>query len=154
MLAGKAARGAGAPAAQAAEFGIAAGIHLASGQGTAALDAALDALPSGPIIALPLALARIAEGAQQGRAEGRLDAGHHGPLAAAYIAALPFRATLSEAGRVEMDLNTPAPRRPVARIDLAADVYARWSMLAARMLVPESDASRLSGAGAGLTDND
>lgn len=39
-------------------------------------------------------------------------------------------------------------------IEVDDGAYARVSAYAAEILVPESDASRLSGAGAGLTDND
>lgn len=38
--------------------------------------------------------------------------------------------------------------------EVAADVWEQLTVFAAKMLVPESEASRLSGAGAGLTDND
>jgi hypothetical protein len=67
---------------------------------------------------------------------------------------LPYEARLLDNGTVALDLNRPATRRALSRIDLTDDIYAEWNALAARLLVPESDASRLSGAGAGLTDND
>ncbi len=43
---------------------------------------------------------------------------------------------------------------PPVRIELPAMCYERLTKLASRMYVPETDASRLAGAGAGLTDND
>ncbi len=153
VLATKAARGAGSPPAQAAQFGSAAVVHLAQGRDVSALNAALATLPDGPIIALPLALTRIAEGQAEGIATGVLGHANLG-LAQSYVQALPCASALTADGTVHLDLNRPAPRAMVQRIDLPQDVYVDWAALAAELLVPESDASRLSGAGAGLTDND
>ena len=51
--------------------------------------------------------------------------------------------------------DTPVPpAQPLGRRTLSPDLAAHLSELAARLLVPETDASRLAGAGAGLTDND
>lgn len=152
VLAGKAARGAGAPPAQAAQFGAAAVVHLCAGHGVDALDDALAQLPEGPIITIPLALARIAEQQVEGIAQGPLS-GMEPQLCQSYVSALPCVANFSE-GKLSLNLNEPAPRRAVARINLSDETYAAWSALASALLVPESDASRLSGAGAGLTDND
>lgn len=151
VLAGKAARGAGAPPAQAAMFGAVAVWCLGQGLSPSILDDALGALPAGPIIDLPLALAQIAEGAQEGHATGMIEAT---PLAQGYVATTPYHADIDMQGCVTLNLNQPRARAVPQRIDLPEDVYTRWSALAARLLVPESDASRLSGAGAGLTDND
>lgn len=147
VLATKAAGGAGAPPAQAAQFGAAAVAHLAGGGAIALLDQALGDLPAGgAIIDIPLTLQTAAE------AGGALRIAGH-PLLAAYIDSLPCAAHL--AGDVlHLDLATPAARRAVARVDLPDAAYDRWSALAARLLVPESEASRSGGAGAGLTDND
>lgn len=153
VLASKAARGAGAPPAQAAQFGAAAVTHLTAGRDIAVLDAALAALPLGPIIALPLALTRIAEGQVEGIAEGVIDPIYH-VLAQSYVAALPCVAALTAEGVVHLDLNRPALRATVERIDLPIQTYTDWSALAAALLVAESEASRQSGAGAGLSDND
>ena len=153
VLATKAARGAGSPPAQAAQFGSAAVVHLTQGRDVSALNAALAALPDGPIIALPLALTRIAEGQAEGIATGVLGHADLG-LAQSYVQALPCALALTVDGTVHLDLNRPAPRALVQRIDLPEDVYADWAALAAELLVPESGASRLSGAGAGLIDND
>lgn len=153
VLAAKAARGAGAPPAQAAQFGAAAVVHICAGRGFDALNAALEHLPDGPILDLPLALARIAEGAQDGHATASLGI-DIADLTHSYVAASPYQADLTQDGILTLDLNTPASRAPVQRIDLPAEIYEAWSVLAARLLVPESAASRLSGAGAGLSDND
>ncbi|AXI45677.1 hypothetical protein C1J03_06275 [Sulfitobacter sp. SK012] len=150
-LAGKAARGAGAPAAQATRFGQAAVQHLCAGRDPQALTRALAALPGGPILDLPLALMQQAE-AQV--VEGGFETKGWDTLARSYVAALPFAATLNEKNLLWIDLNTPAKRSPVARCDLPEDLCADWQALAAKTLVPETDASRLGGAGAGLLDND
>ena len=152
-LAAKAARGAGAPPAQAAQFGAAAAAHLGEGRDIEALSAALGALPDGPIMTLPLVIARIAEQAQEGLATGVISV-RDVPLAASYVAVLPYLAWLDTGGTLALDLSRPAKRGAVQRIDLPDAVFKEWSALAARLLVPESDASRLSGAGAGLSDND
>ena len=153
VLAAKAACAAGAPPAQAAQFGAAAGVHLGSGRAIDALCDALAALPDGPVIALPLDLMRIAEHAQDGHARGFV-AGIDPALLQSYLEALPYEARLLHNGTVALDLNRPATSRALSRIDLTDHIYAEWNALAARLLVPESAASRLSGAGAGLTDND
>lgn len=146
VLATKAARGAGAPPAQAAQFGAAVVMHLTAGRDVAVLNAALAALPEGPIIELPLILARIAEGQNEGIASGKLDPAPD-TLAKSYVSALPCAAALTFDGVVHIDLNHPAPRVAVQRIELPNTVYAAWSALAAKLLVPESSTSRLSGAG-------
>lgn len=153
VLATKAARGAGAPPAQAAQFGAAAAVHLATGQSEQDLHSALAALPDGPIITLPLQIIRVAETAKAGRAQGELGSGR-AALVQSYVSTLPYLAQLTPANEIHLDLTKPAARNPVQRIDLAEATYAKWSALAAALLVPESAASRLSGAGAGLSDND
>lgn len=44
--------------------------------------------------------------------------------------------------------------RPVDRADIPQSVWGFLNILAAKTYVPESEASRISGAGAGLSDND
>ena len=150
VLAAKAARGAGAPPAQAVQFGAAAIVHFRAGREVDELIQALASLPQGPILALPLAIARIAENAQTAGPLPQSDA----LLTQSYVEALAYAAHLDGNGVLHLDLTKPAPRVQLARIDLPDEVYAAWSDLAAVLLVPESDASRLSGAGAGLSDND
>lgn len=152
-LATKAARGAGAPPAQAEQFGVAVVVHLCAGRRVDVLNAALSELPAGPIIEIPLAILRVSETARDGRAVRRIDT-TAGALALSYVSALPYLGHIAPDGLLHLDLNTPAERRPASRIDLPSEIYALWAAMAARLLVPESDASRLSGAGAGLTDND
>lgn len=153
VLATKAARGAGAPPAQAAQFGAAAVAHLTNDRELQDLHNALAALPEGPIVWFSLEITRIAEAAQEGRAKGHIVA-NGTALLQSYVSTLPYQADLTQNDEIHLDLTKPAARLPVQRIDLPEATYAHWSALAARLLVPESETSRLSGAGAGLSDND
>ncbi|WP_436397561.1 hypothetical protein [Roseobacter sp. S98] len=153
-LAAKAARGAGAPPDQAARFGTAAAFHLMIGNAPQDLRLALQALPDGgPVMRLPVVLDEaVSEG---GRVFEMLppDA-----LVRAYVAVLPFAATLAAADndhwRVSVNVTKPAPKIEPLRITGCADLIDEMTGLAARTFVPESAASRAAGAGAGLTDND
>ncbi|MEB8387380.1 DUF3726 domain-containing protein [Rhodobacteraceae bacterium KMM 6894] len=58
---------------------------------------------------------------------------------------------------VHLTQDAPTGLPPLAcqlRYDLCPDVAARLTLLAERTYAPETDASRLGGAGAGLSDND
>lgn len=156
-LAARAARGAGAAPDQAALFGRAALCHLIAGREPALLAAALAALPGGPIPTFPALFERLQESALGGDTRGRIP--KHGPAAllTSFAEAQPFLTTLQEqqgAFFVTTDLQTPTTRHCPARTLLPAELAQQMQTLAARLLVPESDASRRSGAGAGLTDND
>lgn len=153
-LAGKAARGAGAPPAQAARFGVAAAHHLVSGRDAESLERALADATNGPILAYPLALdAVLADGGC-----GALDDVGETPLLLSYIEVLPFAARLTSDGSgslwLEVDLACPRKTLPIARITGCDALVAQMQALAARTLVPESEQSRAAGAGAGLVDND
>ncbi|WP_298843226.1 DUF3726 domain-containing protein [uncultured Roseobacter sp.] len=153
-LATKAARGAGAPAGQAARFGEAAAFCLMTGGAPAALEAALAAVPAGgPVLDLPAALDGII--ARQG---GELRSDAPAILIRAYVAVLPFAADATETGhgrwKIMVDLTRPSPRPTPRRISGCDGLIACMSELAARTFVPESEASRAAGAGAGLNDND
>ncbi|MEW9919247.1 hypothetical protein AB2B41_06510 [Marimonas sp. MJW-29] len=156
-LATKAARGAGAPPAQAADFGRAAVRHLIAGRAPQSLTDALAALPEGPILSLPLAFARLMENAKDETAEGKIKLDADPDLTQSYAEAQPFATETSvqkDALAVRIFLDRPNTAKPVARVDLSDDLAFLMQNLAARILVPESEASRRSGAGAGLTDND
>lgn len=157
-LIAKAARGAGAPAAQAAEFGRAAVFHLKAGRVEDDLWRAIEALPSGPIIALPLALTRLIEKAQDGQiAEGLLRCDPAPLLALSYAEALPMKnsAKAVETGAsVSIETTVPAPRAAVERLTLSESFVAFLNDNLAKTLVPDTAASRAGGAGAGLSDND
>ena len=152
-LATKAARGGGAPAGQAASFGRAAVCHLMAGRSAQDLIAALAALPTGPIVTLPVALAQVLETTDgSGTLLSDLPS-----LAQSYADTLPFAheiAVMSHGIELSIQTDKAGPRSSVRRLDLPDDLLALWNDLAARILVPESEASRLGGAGAGLTDND
>ncbi|WP_300032063.1 hypothetical protein [uncultured Roseobacter sp.] len=152
-LAGKAARGAGAPAGQAARFGRAAAHHLMAGHRPDDLDRALDALPGGPVIHLPAALDEVMAGDST-----VITSDAPGNLVHSYVAVLPFasraRAQGPDTWQIDVDLSQPSPRIPPRRIAGAQALVEKMTELAARTFVPETEASRAAGAGAGLTDND
>lgn len=153
-LAAKAARGAGAPPAQAAAFGRAALCHLAAGRSAVDLITALDALPHGPIVSLPLTFAALATPASP-KAMFRADAPPD--LVRSYAEAQPFATSVAFDGQhltATLDIKTPTARPTVSRINLPDELARLLNTHAAKTLVPESAASRSSGAGAGLTDND
>ena len=156
-LAAKAARGAGAPPAQAAEFGRAVVCHLIAARDVAEIWVVLKALPKGPILTFPTAFARLAESAVAGQAKGVLACETTPELAQSYAEALPFSQSndpVPNGLRLTLNLTKPATHKTVPRIDLPEDLAGWMADLAARTFVPESEASRLAGAGAGLTDND
>ena len=156
-LAAKAARGAGAPPAQATAFGQAALTHLAAGRAPDDLSTALRALPSGPILSLPLALDRLLETIEGDRVQGDLPPHQSVDLTLSYAQSLPFAVSVEHrdaALHLTCVITVPNRPDPVHRIDMPDALYEIMQVLAARTLVPESAASRLSGAGAGLTDND
>lgn len=155
-LATKAARGAGAPPAQAAEFGRAMVRHMYAGRDLDYLSRALDDLPKGPIMDFPVAFARVIE-SNAVPARGQVEASAWLPLAQSYADALPYAATVNVMGNVldiTVDLHNPAAKTSLGRFVLPDTMLDKMNALSARILVPESDASRLGGAGAGLTDND
>jgi hypothetical protein len=150
-LLSKAARGAGAPAAQAARFGQAGVYHLAQGGDEGDLDAALSERDLDCILDIPVLIQGVAmEG------EGinlRLKPPIH-PLANAYCAALPQAATVMQDGSISIDPDT-LQRPPLpARLTVSMRSVTLWQALGAKTFVPETEQSRLAGAGAGLTDND
>lgn len=153
-LAAKAARGGGAPVAQAYAFGRAATCHLIADRPAADLDAALDALPKGPILDLPLLLMACAETRQP---EATIPAGPLPDLTLSYAQSQPFACTATPSGShitLSQAFDKPANQLPVKRVMLPDALAARLQTLAAGLLVPETEASRRAGAGAGLTDND
>lgn len=156
-LAVKAARGGGTPAGQAARFGEAAVAHLKADRAPEVLDAALAALPKGPVLDYPLKIDAALAGA--GADAGVSEVSHvaDDELFCSYIDALPFRAEMMTSGQrvlFRIMLDQPAERGGAARISGCDTLIARMREMAQAVLVPESEASRAAGAGAGLTDND
>lgn len=158
-LATKAARGAGAPPGQAARFGKAAAVHLARGRNASELEQALATLPSGPIMCFAVDVERLLL-ARAGAGEISIDLNAQTPLALleSYLDALPFDVCLTEVAPnslrvtlVDASLKTHGPPERISGCD---PLIARMMELAAQTFVPESDASRRAGAGAGLSDND
>ncbi len=88
--------------------------------------------------------------------EGSLRRGH--PVLTA-IASLDLAAAGIEA-RVEDEIDASLAQMmrqveiPTGPFDVDTAVWDRLNVFAAKMLVPETEASRLAAAGAGLTDND
>ncbi|WP_299679563.1 hypothetical protein [uncultured Roseobacter sp.] len=155
-LAAKAARGAGAPAGQAALFGQAAALHLQQGRGAGALAEALETLPEGPIMDLPLVLQEALPVARSG---GEIDVVWAGDVALAwsYLETMPYRCDveLERPGGLKVRFSPRSDARPRAqRISGCEELLHKMATLAAKTLVPDSAASRSGGAGAGLTDND
>ncbi|APE44237.1 hypothetical protein BOO69_13140 [Sulfitobacter alexandrii] len=151
---GKGGAGGGRAPAQAEDFGRAALRHLVAHRPSADLVAALAALPGGPILALPLAMMRLL--ADPGR-DAILPDPFPEPLLRSYVEAQPFAIALHPAAtglRAVWDCETPAAPPEASRIDLPESLRALLQTYADRLLVPESDRSRLGGAGAGLSDND
>ena len=78
-------------------------------------------------------------------------------LALSYVESQAYaqRASVTATGvEVSLQVTKPCSRAPLRRIELPEGLVALMTDLAARTFVPETEASRLSGAGAGLTDND
>lgn len=153
-LATKAARGGGAPPAQATQFGQAALAHLIAKRDIVLLSNALKELPSGPILTHPLLFQKFFETTKDGLMETELP---HSDLLLSYLDALPYDATaLTKEGRLQIRLQRTirSSGLPVSRVNLPKMLVDQMQTLAAKTLVPETATSRRSGAGAGLTDND
>ncbi len=153
-LASKAARGAGAPPAQAAMFGAATCAHLTAGRPTGTITDDLRCLPQGPILDIPVLFQKLIESTPEDEvtAEWALS-----DLLLSYLEAQPY---LTKATRknnrlqIHLSLRDPKQTTPITRVHLPAPLASELQRLAAKILVPDTAASRLSGAGAGLTDND
>ena len=147
-LATKAARGAGAPAGQAAGFGAAAVVHLVRQRDEQALIDALDALPVGPVVDLPCQI----DAALSGDAPIANDA--VSDLLKSYLEARPYPVSLDHATGC-LSVNDGSPASGISgRITGYSELIDLMEKLAERTYVPDSDASRAAGAGAGLSDND
>jgi hypothetical protein len=157
-LATKAARGAGAPPEQAARFGTVAAFHLGAGRAPQDLIAAVESLPGGPIVTLPGLLDAVVAEAWDGVTDPCVLPPDHAALARSYVAVLPYDArctVLADGGlSVMLDISELKSAKATGRIAGCDVLIARFSELAARTFVPESEASRSKGAGAGLSDND
>lgn len=136
----KAARGAGIPFGCAQELGPVA-VHLAQ---AGALGVLRDALACGGVVA------EIEEG---GTLTGQSPV--MGLIAERDLRAagkdVVFADEVAPELRSAFESSGPVPAGP---FEVDPEVWAAFAEYAARTFVPETDASRLAGAGAGLTDND
>ena len=82
----------------------------------------------------------------------------HIDLLYSYVEALPFLAEIIESQEnmrtLRIDLSKPRPAKDHVRITAVDDLIVHLNELAEKTFVPESEASRLAGAGAGISDND
>ncbi|MEM6886797.1 MAG: hypothetical protein AAF636_01520 [Pseudomonadota bacterium] len=150
-LSSRAARGAGAPPWQAEMFGAAAVQHLLAEEPIDVLDAALAALPEGPVLQIASLLLAL-----QGRPGAPIELTENLPVALvrSYAASQSYSLVIdTETGTATAFIGIP--RRPViGRIEAPDAFISSLKALAERTFVPESDQSRAAGAGAALSDND
>ena len=162
----KAARGAGAPLGHAEDFARAAGAMAMAD--AAALDSLSNALDGpfevdasgiplrlvGPcMMVMPLAIDAL----RSGEAEVLLPGAHPPALVQAYIrvAAQDFDIALEISGeKLRLGAVQPPAALPAKAVAVPDAIWRIWDALAAKTYVPETESSRLAGAGAGLTDND
>lgn len=153
----KAASGAGVPPAQALAFGAMLARHLADGGDEAPIAAALMAPDT--IVALALRVEKVIEGASMNAGAVTVrerDAGQRAMLVS-WLSGLPCQTDLKlvdDAITATLQLAAPSDRSRPDRVPLGPDLQAQMQALAAKTLVPDSDASRSGGAGAGLMDLD
>ena len=156
-LATRAAVGAGVPMAQALAFGTTAARHLADDEPEAALAHSLAAPET--ITALALQVEKMIERASLSPRPVPVDApdADARALLVSWLRALPCRTAIDVSGpRVlaALDLTAANAHARPDRVTLSAGLHATFTTLAARTYVPDSDASRAMGAGAGLMDPD
>lgn len=149
-LAEKAALGAGVPFSQAARFGVGAARHLSEGRNAESLKELMDAPEQ--ITNLALEVERAVEAASSGAGAYLIKTSDH-LLAASLLQSLPCDVLVEPDGAglsVQVLLDTPQRRTRSARVEVPQDLWVMFEVYAARTYVPESDASRLQGAGASL----
>jgi len=160
----KAARGAGFPVGQAEDLGRVA-VYLAStGASVAPITAALREPPDKIHVSWADAAVHIHSGPAAligpvigdafglGYTTAVLADVAHGPLVGAFLAESGVATYWKEATVTRSDTTVLQPTcEPVT---VPQDDWQFWLTLAAKTYVPETETSRLGGAGAGLTDND
>jgi len=148
----KAARGAGFPMAQAEGFATAAAQHLIEGRDEADISQALIHTDDSPIYTLPMVLDEVCLTGSQSIKDAKLS-----DLIASYVETAPFQAQCVRAGRtvlIKHISDKPPTTATAPRVAMSPTLWAHLNKLAAKTYVPASEASRIAGAGAGLTDND
>lgn len=146
----KAARGNGAGVAHASRFGKAAALCLCEDNGMVLVNDALADLPGGVIFEYASRLQN-----DLAHASGKTLALPKGdPLWVGYIVSLPYTSEQCADGSFTVLLDTfNKPVRP-PRLYIEEENMSHWQALAAKTYVPETEQSRIAGAGAGLMDND
>ncbi len=160
----KAARGAGIPLGQAEDLGRVAAYLAGTGGNISVVTNVLQEAQSAvevtwqaqsvTVVAGPAALVApiIRDAFAMGSLEATVADIAHAPLVAAFLAhdgmAQKWR------GCTLTPSDTSVLRPKCNAVEINPDDWDIWTSFAARTYVPQSDASRLSGAGAGLTDND
>lgn len=160
----KAARGAGIPLGHAEDLSRVAGYLAATGSTLAPITAAL-CEPLQPIDvkwdnaeitvfagSAALIAPIIRDAFEMGCTQATLADLVHAPLVGAFLAS----ASISQkwTGPVVEISDTTVLKPKCQAVAVPTDDWQVWCDLAAKTYVPQSDASRLAGAGAGLTDND
>ena len=156
-LAVKAATGAAVPPAQALAFGAMATRHLADAGPEAPLSEAL----VDPNAVLDLAhqieaMIETASVSEKPVGVSEQDPGRRA-LLISWLASLPCQAAITATSaeiRVRLSLTEPSARTRPARVAISSALFDQMQDLAARTYVPDSDASRATGAGAGLMELD
>jgi hypothetical protein len=148
----KAARGAGFPMAQAECFAAATAQHLIQNRSEDDLSQALIHTDDSPILSLPALLDEVCVSGSQTLQNPNLPS-----LVQSYVETAAFEAQCIRAGQtilIKHLSDRPPLITPVARVEMSPTLWAHLNKLAAKTYVPASEASRISGAGAGLSDND
>ena len=111
---------------------------------------------SGAAAAIPSAidLVMVAKGPQTVTADHALIEAYVAVAEAQTGQTLIWQRTENGAVIERLDGAAPKDHAPLGRRDIPDTLLAHLKEMGAKMLVPETDASRLAGAGAGLTDND
>jgi hypothetical protein len=153
----KAASGAAVPPAQALAFGAMVARHLSDGGSEDPLHAALNAPDT--ILTLAHEIEAMVEAASMSTrivSAQQPDAGQRA-LLISWLASLPCQAdivTHENAVQAHLSLKAPSTRTRPARIAISPSLFSHMQDLATRTYVPDSAASRTSGAGAGLMELD
>lgn len=153
----KAAGGAGVPPAQALAFGAMLARHVADGGPQGAVSAALERPEA--IVDLAHRVETIVEAASVSARPVKATEDDPGTRAmlVSWLSGLPCLAELDVSGpriSVRLSLTDPSTRKRPDRLVLDAALLTQLNDLAARTYVPDSDASRTGGAGAGLMELD
>ncbi|WP_299611309.1 hypothetical protein [uncultured Tateyamaria sp.] len=153
----KAASGAGVPPAQALAFGAMLARHVADEGPQGAVQAALD--NPDRIVALAHRVETIVEAASitSKPVDATEDDAGTRAMLVSWLAGLPCKSELDVAGpkvRVSLSLTEPSTRGRPERLALTPSLTEQLNTLAAKTYVPDSDASRAGGAGAGLMELD